>query len=209
MKKIVSIMIVFALSVVLFAACDTTHSNLNSNTSAKMTNSELETAVENKLNADAQLKAADLDVDADASANQVTLSGTVMSQELKMKAVNAAKSAHAGVAVNDKIAVKSAKDMTREDYTEDMARDQRNRARDTGDNIGDTLDDAWIHTKITAKLFGNADTPGRKINVDVNNNTVTLRGTVDTTEQKSEAERVAKDTDGVKKVVNQLKVGKS
>jgi hypothetical protein len=38
------------------------------------------------------------------------------------------------------------------------------------------------------------------------NGEVTLRGQVDTAEAKTEAERMAKDTDGVKKVVNQLKV---
>ena len=35
---------------------------------------------------------------------------------------------------------------------------------------------------------------------------MTLRGTVDTAEAKTEAERVAKETDGVKKVTNQLRV---
>ena len=73
-------------------------------------------------------------------------------------------------------------------------------------NVGDTLDDAWIHTKIVAKLIANSKTPERKINVDVVKNVVTLRGTVDTAEEKTAAEKVAKDTDGVKSVVNQLKV---
>jgi osmotically-inducible protein OsmY len=35
---------------------------------------------------------------------------------------------------------------------------------------------------------------------------MTLRGTVDTAEARAEAERIAKETDGVRKVVNQLKV---
>lgn len=209
MKKLTVIAIILSLGILLFSACNTYNSNINNNTSAKkMTDSELKAAVENKLDADSQLKAADLDVDANATANQVTLTGKVMSQELKMKAVNAAKSAQPGVVVNDKIEVKPA-DVSRGDYTEEMARDARTKAKDTGDSIGDTLDDAWIHTKITAKLFGNANTPGRKINVDVNNNVVTLRGAVDTAQQKAEAERVAKETDGVKKVVNQLKVNKA
>ena len=42
----------------------------------------------------------------------------------------------------------------------------------------------------------------------MNNNVVTLRGTVDTAEQKAEAERVARETDGVKRVINQLRVAK-
>ena len=91
-------------------------------------------------------------------------------------------------------------------YTAEQAKEERERAKQNKETIGDTLDDAWIHTKIVTKLIGDSKTPERKINVDVVNNEVTLRGTVDTAEAKAEAERVAKETDGVKKVVNQLKV---
>jgi len=91
-------------------------------------------------------------------------------------------------------------------YTEEQAREERARAKQNKETIGDTLDDAWIHAKIVAKLIGDSQTPERNINVDVVNNEVTLRGTVDTPAAKTEAERVAKETDGVKKVTNQLKV---
>lgn len=96
--------------------------------------------------------------------------------------------------------------MTRREYTEKQAAEARDRAKQAGDTIGDTLDDAWIHTKIVAQLIADADTPERKINVDVVNNAVTLRGNVDTAEAKAEAERIAKETEGVKSVTNQLKV---
>ena len=43
--------------------------------------------------------------------------------------------------------------------------------------------------------------------MDVTNNVVTLRGTVETAEQKTEAEQIAKNTESVKSVNNQLKVG--
>jgi hyperosmotically inducible protein len=91
-------------------------------------------------------------------------------------------------------------------YTEEQAREARARARENKETIGDTLEDAWIHTKIVAKLIANSKTPERKINVDVVNNAVTLRGTVDTAEEKTAAEQVAKETEGVTKVTNQLKV---
>jgi osmotically-inducible protein OsmY len=45
--------------------------------------------------------------------------------------------------------------------------------------------------------------------VDVTNNVVTLRGTVETAEQKTEAEQIAKNTESVKSVNNQLKVGRA
>ena len=95
---------------------------------------------------------------------------------------------------------------TRGNYTEREAQEEREKAKANKETIGDTLDDAWIHTKIVAKLIANSTTPERKINVDVVKNVVTLRGTVDTAEEKAAAEKTAKDTDGVKSVVNQLKV---
>ena len=94
----------------------------------------------------------------------------------------------------------------RASYSEREAQQERERAKGNKETIGDTLDDAWIHTKIVAKLIANSTTPERKINVDVVKNVVTLRGTVDTAEEKAAAEKTAKDTDGVTKVVNQLKV---
>ena len=96
--------------------------------------------------------------------------------------------------------------MSRREYTEKQAAEERERAKQSKDTIGDTLDDAWIHTKIVAQLIADASTPERKINVDVVDNVVTLRGTVDTAEAKAEAGKIAKETDGVKLVKNQLQV---
>jgi osmotically-inducible protein OsmY len=94
----------------------------------------------------------------------------------------------------------------RSSYSQREAQEEREKAKASKETIGDTLDDAWIHTKIVAKLIANSTTPERKINVDVVQNAVTLRGTVDSAEEKAAAEKVAKETDGVTKVVNQLKV---
>jgi osmotically-inducible protein OsmY len=70
----------------------------------------------------------------------------------------------------------SPREISRAEYTEELARGEREKAKGYGEKIGDTLDDAWIHTKIVAKLIGDTTTPERKINVDVVNNMVTLRG---------------------------------
>jgi osmotically-inducible protein OsmY len=91
-------------------------------------------------------------------------------------------------------------------YSEEQAKEERERAKANKETVGQSLEDAWIHTKIVAKLIGDSNTPERKINVDVVDGAVTLRGTVETAEAKSEAERISKETDGVKKVTNQLKV---
>ena len=91
-------------------------------------------------------------------------------------------------------------------YTEEQGRQERERAKANKETIGQSLDDAWVHTKVVTKLISDTKTPERNINVDVVEGTVTLRGQVDTAEAKAEAERDTKDTDGVKKVVNELKV---
>ncbi len=91
-------------------------------------------------------------------------------------------------------------------YSEEQAREEREKAKANKETIGQSLEDAWVHTKIVAQLIGDTKTPERNINVDVVDGVVTLRGQVDTAEAKTEAERVAKGTDGVKSVKNELKV---
>jgi hyperosmotically inducible periplasmic protein len=202
------IRIIFAalmLSALTFALVGCDSATEPATSQPKLSNSDLKTAIKTKLDSNAQLKAADIDVDADADKNAATLSGTVESQVLRTRAVEMARAAHAGLVITDKIDVKP-RELTRADYTEENAREEKGRAERYGEKLGDSLDDAWIHTKIVAKLIGNADTPERKINIDVVNNAVTLRGTVDSNEQKMEAERVAKETEGVKSVKNMLKV---
>ena len=119
---------------------------------------------------------------------------------------NINENANANANSNARISVASPTATPTPRYTEEQAREERERAKSNKETIGQSLEDAWIHTKIVAKLIGNTETPERKINVDVVDGAVTLRGTVDTAEAKTEAERVAKETDGVKKVTNQLKV---
>jgi hyperosmotically inducible protein len=98
--------------------------------------------------------------------------------------------------------------MTRSEYTPEMARAEVERARRHRETVGGTLDDAWIHAKIVGQLIGDSETPERKINIDVDNGVVTLRGTVDSMQQKEEAARIAKETEGVKRVNNRLSVSK-
>jgi osmotically-inducible protein OsmY len=135
----------------------------------------------------------------------VVLTGVVPTESLRTEAVQLTKSAQDGLVVTDRIDVKP-HELSRSEYTEDMAREAREKAKALGQTIGDSIDDAWIHTKITAKLIGNSQTPARKIDVDVVNKVVTLRGTVESAAAKEEAERIAKETEDVQRVRNLLKV---
>ena len=183
------------------AGCST---NSPKTTAAGFSDSDLERIVKAKLSTDPDVAKA-ISVDANADKNEIKLTGTVPSETLRTKAVDLAKSAKDGLIITDKIDVKPL-EVSRTEYTEEMARLDREKATSAGDTLGKSIDDAWIHTKITTKLIGNSETPARKINVDVVNGVVTLRGAVETSTAKVEAERVAKNTDGVKRVRNLLKV---
>ena len=190
-------------AILALVSCSTTRTF--ENPPPRITDSELERMVKDRLASDPQLSTRKIDVSADADKNQVTLKGTVPTEQLRMRSVDLAKASRAGVIVVDKIDVKP-QEVSRADYTEEMARTARGKGREAGDRIGKSLEDAWIHTKITAKLIGDSTTPARRISVDVMNNVVTLRGKVKTREAKREAERIAKETEGVKRVNNRLTI---
>jgi osmotically-inducible protein OsmY len=205
-KLFLASFVVVAFGLILTACAPAEPIDNTNNPATKMTDSELEDKIKAKFDSDPQLKAADLSVSADADKNEVTISGVVGIESLRTKAVDLAKEVNPRLILTDKIDVKPA-GLTREEFTEERAREEREKARGIGEKLGDSLDDAWIHTKLVAKFIGDADAPERKINVDVVNNVVTLRGVVDTAEQRAQAERIARDTEGVNRVVNQLKVG--
>jgi hyperosmotically inducible periplasmic protein len=167
-------------------------------------NADLEQAIKTKMAAEPELGGA-LSVSVAVDNSEVTLSGTVPSESLREEAIQIAKSSRDGLIVIDKIDVKP-RELSRSEYTADMAREAREKAKAIGETVGDSIDDAWIYTKVMAKLIGNSETPARKIDVDVVNKVVTLRGHVDNAAAKEEAERVARETEGVERVRNLLKV---
>jgi hyperosmotically inducible protein len=176
-----------------------------------LTDSQLKDQIQDRINSDPDLRAANLSVNADADKNMATLSGTVASEALRTRALDMAKAVHPGLTVEDKIDVKpqEAGEVSRSEYTSEHARQEVEKARANKETVGDSIDDAWIHSKIVAKLVVDKDTPERKINVDVMNNVVTLRGWVSDAKEKQEAERIATETEGVKRVNNRLKIGRS
>jgi len=173
-----------------------------------LTDSDLTSSIKAKLDSDEAIRKANLKVDANASENRATLSGTVPSETLRTRAIELAHSAKAGMTLDVKIDVKPP-DVARNEWTEEYSQAEGKNAKESGDTVSSSLDDTWIHTKIVGKLIASSAVPERKINVDVDKKIVTLRGTVSTQAEKTEAARIAKDTEGVVRVVNQLKVGPS
>jgi osmotically-inducible protein OsmY len=95
--------------------------------------------------------------------------------------------------------------MNREDFNKN-ANEYRGKAKNTGESIGESIEDGWIHFKVRAALAAVDDLRDSTINVDVDKNVVTLRGTVPGADHKKKAEDAAKKVEGVKSVTNKLEV---
>jgi hyperosmotically inducible periplasmic protein len=71
------------------------------------------------------------------------------------------------------------------------------------------VDDSAITVKVKSKLAADSKTSAIKIGVETKDGVVTLSGTVPTTTEKDEAEKLAKNTEGVKRVTNSITVDPS
>ncbi len=94
--------------------------------------------------------------------------------------------------------------MTREDFNKN-ANGYLAEAKNMGDSIGSSIEDGWIHLKVRGALAAVDDLRDSTINVDVDNNVVTLRGSVASAAGKAAAEKAA-NVEGATRVVNRLEV---
>jgi hyperosmotically inducible protein len=67
-------------------------------------------------------------------------------------------------------------------------------------------DDGAITTAVKSKLIADRDVKALDVNVDTYDGVVTLRGQVHTASQRDTAERIARESKGVKSVKNELTV---
>ena len=94
---------------------------------------------------------------------------------------------------------------TRAEYEANKERYNRE-AKESGRKVGTGANDTWLWIKTRFDLAAADDLRDSTIDVDVDNDVVTLSGTVASAAQKTRAEAVAKAVEGVKGVKNQLKV---
>ena len=94
---------------------------------------------------------------------------------------------------------------TREEY-EKNKETYSQQAKDLGRKIGTGVNDGWLWTKARVDLAAADDLRDSTINVDVENEVLTLSGNVATAAQKAKAESVAKAIEGVKQVKNMLTI---
>lgn len=97
------------------------------------------------------------------------------------------------------------KEMTRADFDKEKDR-YADEAKKAGRKVGTGANDLWLWTKTRAALATTDDLRDSTVDVDVDAEVVTLTGTVATADQKTKAEAAAKGIEGVKRVVNNLKV---
>lgn len=150
----------------------------------------LTTKIEAKYFVDGDVKGRNIDVE--TRNGVVTLQGAVASEDERRQAIALARNTDGVREVNDQLKV-----------------DASLRARGGGGRSTAEMEvpDAWITTKIQAKYFLDAEVKGHQINVDTNKGVVTLKGFVDAADQKREAEQIARATEGVRRVVNELTIG--
>jgi osmotically-inducible protein OsmY len=173
------------------------------------------------------------DIDVDVKNGVVTLQGTVPSEAARARALALAKANDGVKNVVDQLKIAPARGTNmagKADRAGDKAENAANRAGDKAERAGDkaaaageraadktvsatkktgrAIDDGWIKSKIYAQYMADWNTvlDDSDIDVDVENNVVTLSGTVKSAEAKAKAVSTAKATDGVKSVRDMLKV---
>jgi osmotically-inducible protein OsmY len=74
---------------------------------------------------------------------------------------------------------------------------------------GDTLSDGWLTTRIQAQYFADDEIKGRYIDVSTKDKVVTITGYVDSPASRERALQIARGTNGVRQVNDQLLIGQS
>jgi osmotically-inducible protein OsmY len=131
--------------------------------------------------ANPEIRPWNIDVTTNA-AGVVTLSGTIDDAGDRQEAVRIARATEGVTGVEDRLTTER---------------------RDAG---GVQQPDAWITAKIQSQYFLDAEVKGRDIDVDTTNGVVTLRGAVDNEAERRQAVMMARNTEGVREVTDQLTV---
>ncbi len=93
------------------------------------------------------------------------------------------------------------------DATGDAARNAANRTGEIAKDAGGVIADAAITTAVKSKMLADPMVKGLKIDVDTRDGVVTLNGSVASGAERDRATTLARDTNGAKRVVSNLKVG--
>ena len=92
------------------------------------------------------------------------------------------------------------------DVTKDIAAAAERETRDALSTTGEAITDGWITMTVNARFVDEALLKASDIDVDTDDRVVTLEGTVRSAAAKVRAVAIARSTDGVSRVVDQLVV---
>jgi len=143
---------------------------------------------DNVRNALQQADLKDVRVSDDADKNTVTLTGTLHSDEAKNKAGDVAKSAAPERTIANEISVQPV--------------GNESDAKAMNSNLDDGIENNYKAALISKHLNK------QSIHYDVKNGVLTLKGSVKSSAQKAEAERLASNVPNVQQVVNQIEVNR-
>jgi hyperosmotically inducible protein len=79
----------------------------------------------------------------------------------------------------------------------------------TGQTAGQYVDDSSITASVKSKLVADKAANLTRVDVDTTNQVVSLNGIVASAEQKTRAEQLAKEVNGVRRVQNNLQIQKT
>jgi hyperosmotically inducible periplasmic protein len=159
------------------------------------------TAVKTRLAADDTVKAYRIDVD--TKDRVVTLKGEVDTQAAKTRAVELARATDGVRDVVDALVVTPGATPTT--GIDDEA---QRRAKEAGRDAGSVMGDAGITAAVKTKMLADTTVGGLKIDVDTTGGVVALKGNVSSAAEKKRAIEIARETEGVKSVKDELKVVK-
>lgn len=148
--------------------------------STQLTDTAIASKIEAKLTADPEINPFKIDVD--VNERVVRLSGAVKHAEVRAEAEKLARKTDGVLRVENEIVIGER-------------------------TLGERLSDGGISAKIKAKLAADPEINPFNINVDTKDRVVTLTGRVKTEAVRSEAEKLARNTDGVERVRNRIEVG--
>ena len=194
---------------------------------AAVSDKTLHSRIEQRIHSDPTLKKYNIDVKVDMGV--VTLTGTVPTEADRTKAGEFAK-VNGVTRVDNKLVADSnastkgttgtIKEKTKEgaeatksgtekaaEKTKDGAKKVGEKTKEGAVKTADEITDAYLISKLHADFVNEDTLKGSDINVDSDDHVVTLKGTVASEAGRARAVAIAKDTKGVKRVVDHLTIG--
>jgi hyperosmotically inducible protein len=93
--------------------------------------------------------------------------------------------------------------------TEQQAREAASEVKQAAARAGETLADGWLTAKVQGKYFADKDIKARYIDVGTRDGVVTVKGYVENDTLRQRALDIARKTEGVKQVTDELLIGYS